>query len=289
MRLALYDVNGEKRLYLQSDGRWVELWTNDLVAVIRDADGGVSRLQEAAQQASVDQAPPSDARVLAPLRNPGKMVFVGGNYRDALEALPADVQARFRTDQPIVFSKLPTSITDPGSPIELPPGDESHTDYEGELAVVIGRGGRRISRETAHEHVFGYTIINDVSERKLQHELQQMMIGKGMDTFCPMGPAVVLTDELPDPSTLAISTRINGKVVQESTTRQLIFTIPDIIFHVSKQITLEPGDIIATGTPGGVGFMRTPPLFLQAGDTVTVEVERIGRLENPVVAARTAG
>jgi 2-keto-4-pentenoate hydratase/2-oxohepta-3-ene-1,7-dioic acid hydratase in catechol pathway len=285
MRLALYEIGGQKHLYASTDKGWVELWTNDLLSVIRDQDGGYGRLEEAAKKGSAELAPPAGARALAPLRTPGKMIFVGGNYRDALEALPPEVQARFRTDQPIVFAKLPTSITDPGAPIELPPGPESHTDYEGELAAIIGKGGRHITKESALEHVFGYTIINDVSERKLQHELNQMMIGKGMDTFCPMGPVVVLRDEIADPSGLAISTLINGDVVQESNTRQLIFTTADIIFHVSKQITLEPGDIIATGTPGGVGFMRKPPLFLQAGDTVTVEVEKIGRLENPVVAA----
>lgn len=284
MRLSRYDVNGERRLFADAGRGWIQLWVDDVVSLLREGAEGHQRLQDVTSQASPDSGPPAGARLLAPIANPGKMIFVGGNYRDALEALPPEVQAKFRTDAPIVFSKLPSSITDPGAPIELTPGPKSYLDYEGELAVVIGRRGRHLTRENAFDHIFGYTILNDLSDRQLQHELQQVTIGKGRDTFCPMGPAIVLRDEIPNPEELAISTRVNGEIRQEGNTDNFIFTIPDILFHVSKHVTLEPGDIISTGTPGGIAFLQTPPPYLQAGDTVVVEIERIGQLQNQVVA-----
>ena len=284
MRLARYDVDGESQLFADGGGGWVKLWVDDVRSLLAQGADGHRRLEEAARQASADSGPPAGARVLAPLIDPGKMIFVGGNYRDALEALPPEVQAKFRTDEPMVFAKLPSSIIGPGDAVELPPAEESSLDYEGELAVVIGRRGRHLTRENALDYIFGYTILNDISDRQLQHKLQQPTLGKGMDTFCPMGPVIVLQDEIPSPEGLEVSTRVNGEIRQTGNTDNLIFTIPDILFHVSKYVTLEPGDIISTGTPGGIAMLQTPPPYMHAGDTVVVEIAGIGRLENHIVA-----
>jgi 2-keto-4-pentenoate hydratase/2-oxohepta-3-ene-1,7-dioic acid hydratase in catechol pathway len=165
-------------------------------------------------------------------------------------------------------------------PNYLDPTDS--TDYEGELTVVIGRGGRGIKKQDALAHVFGYTIINDVTARTLQHKHRQWFIGKGIDGFCPMGPAILTADEMPDPTKMRLTTSVNGERRQDASVTDLIFDIPTLIETLSAGITLEPGDLIATGTPAGVGLGFTPPRFLKKGDVVTIEVSGIGKLENPV-------
>ncbi len=171
----------------------------------------------------------------------------------------------------------------PGAEIVLPKVSKM-PDYEAEFAFVIGRGGRNISAEDWRGHVFGYTIVNDVSARDYQRATSQWLMGKTFDTFAPIGPWIVTADEIPDPHELDIEMRVNGEVMQHSNTRELIFTIPDLIAFLSSVFTLEPGDIISTGTPAGVGFVRKPPRYLQPGDETVIKVEGIGELRNPVVA-----
>ena len=182
---------------------------------------------------------------------------------------------------PILFAKYRNSLIGPGSPICLP-GLSEEIDYEGELAVVIGRQCKDITEENALEYVAGYMAFHDVSARDLQFRSGQWLSGKALDSFAPCGPALVI-DEISDPQNLNIATRVNGQTLQESNTRHMIFSVAKTISYISQLMTLEPGDIIATGTPEGVGFKRTPPIFLRDGDIVEVEVEKIGTLRNPVV------
>ena len=215
---------------------------------------------------------------LAPLPKPPKIICIGLNYRDHAEESNLAIP-----ETPTVFAKFATSVTGHGRPIVLPK-NSSKPDYEAEFAVVIGKGGRHIPEARWREHVFGYTILNDVSARDFQMATSQWMIGKTFDTFAPMGPAVVTADEIEDPHNLAISLTLSGEVMQDSNTSNLIFKVPQLIAYLSSVFTLEPGDIISTGTPAGVGFARKPPRWLKPGDEVVVRVEGLGELRNPVVA-----
>jgi 2-keto-4-pentenoate hydratase/2-oxohepta-3-ene-1,7-dioic acid hydratase in catechol pathway len=183
---------------------------------------------------------------------------------------------------PTVFAKFPTAVTGPGSEVVLPKAS-SRPDYEAEFAVVIGRGGRYISEADAMQHVFGYTILNDVSARDVQMATSQWIMGKTFDTFAPFGPTIVTADEIEDPHVLDISLTLNGEVMQNSNTRNLIFRVPALISFLSSVFTLEPGDIISTGTPGGVGFARKPPRYLQPGDEMVVRIAGLGELANRCV------
>jgi 2-keto-4-pentenoate hydratase/2-oxohepta-3-ene-1,7-dioic acid hydratase in catechol pathway len=224
------------------------------------------------------RSPAASAKLLAPIQRPPKIICIGLNYRD--HAAESNLAV---PETPTVFSKYATSVIGPGEPIVLPK-NSTKPDYEAEFAVVVGQGGRYIPEERWREHVFGYTIVNDVSARDYQMATTQWMIGKTFDTFCPMGPAIVTADAIEDPHELDISLSIGGETLQKSNTRNLIFRIPKLIAYLSSVFTLEPGDIISTGTPAGVGFARTPPRFLKAGDEVRVQVEGIGELVNPVVS-----
>jgi 2-keto-4-pentenoate hydratase/2-oxohepta-3-ene-1,7-dioic acid hydratase in catechol pathway len=207
---------------------------------------------------------------------PRKIVCVGLNYRDH-----AAEGGRDAPSEPLLFAKLPTALIEPGEPIVLPPEDD-HVDSEAELAVVIGRAGRRILREAALEHVAGYTVANDVSARTLQRKDGQWLRAKSFDTFCPVLPALVGVDELGDGSGLRVTQRLNGETLQDASTDDFLFDVPAVIAHASAAFTLEPGDLVLTGTPSGVGVFRDPPLSMKPGDLVEVEVERIGVLANPV-------
>jgi 2-keto-4-pentenoate hydratase/2-oxohepta-3-ene-1,7-dioic acid hydratase in catechol pathway len=218
-------------------------------------------------------------RLLAPIPRPGKIFGSGINYASHKDENPDAVMP----GEPGFFAKFPSSVCGPGDPILLPAAD-STVDYEVELAVVIGRPGRNLIPESALEHVFGYTVINDVSDRGVQFRPNQMVLGKGFDSFCPMGPALVTADELPHLDSLAVRSFVNGELRQDARVADMLFTIPHLIAHASQRITLEPGDIITTGTPAGCGTFRSPPLWLRPGDTVTVAVEGIGELTNPVAA-----
>jgi 2-keto-4-pentenoate hydratase/2-oxohepta-3-ene-1,7-dioic acid hydratase in catechol pathway len=211
-----------------------------------------------------------------PIDLPQKIICVGMNYRDhAAEAgLPVP-------ERPILFAKWPNALIGPGETIVIPPWVEE-VDYEAELAVVIGRRARGLSVDEALGAVGGYTCLNDVSSRKIQFEDGQWSRAKTFDTFCPVGPTVVPVDAVPDPQALAVRCSVNGRLLQDSTTAEMVFGVAEIVSFVSTAITLEPGDLIATGTPFGVGYTREPPVFLEDGDEVTVEIDRIGALTNPV-------
>ena len=221
---------------------------------------------------------PARTTLAAPVPRPPKIVCIGLNYRDhaAESNLPIP-------STPTVFAKFQTAVTGHRHPIVLPKNSVK-PDYEAEFAVVIGQGGRHIPEERWREHVFGYTMVNDVSARDFQMATTQWMIGKTFDTFAPIGPAIVTADEIADPHNLDISLTLSGEVMQSSNTRNLIFGVPKLIAYLSSVFTLEPGDIISTGTPGGVGMARKPPRWLKPGDEVVVRVEGLGELVNPVVA-----
>ena len=228
-------------------------------------------------------------RLLAPIPEPRRNVFcLGWNYaehsREAAAARAGGLKPEVKLpDRPIFFTKATTAVTGPGGPIPLHAGTTAQLDWEVELGVVIGRGGRDIPRGEAMAHVFGYTVINDVSAREVQilHG-KQFFKGKSLDGTCPMGPWVVTADEVPDPHALSLSCRVNGVEKQSGNTADFIFDIPAILEWLSAGMTLLPGDIIATGTPAGVGFARTPPEFLQAGDLLSSEIQGVGLLENTV-------
>jgi 2-keto-4-pentenoate hydratase/2-oxohepta-3-ene-1,7-dioic acid hydratase in catechol pathway len=210
---------------------------------------------------------------------PRKVICIGLNYRDHAAESGSPVPER-----PVVFSKFPTAIVGPDDPVILPPTSEK-VDYEAELAVVIGRRAKRVPRERAYEHVLGYANFNDVSARDFQFGDGQWQRGKSCDTFGPIGPWIVMRDRVADPHRLAIALRLNGATMQSSSTSNMIFGVPELVAFISETITLEPGDVIATGTPPGVGFARKPPVFLKPGDVMEVEVEGLGVLRNPVAAA----
>ena len=217
-------------------------------------------------------------RLRAPIPRPPKIICIGLNYRDhAAEAKMAIPEV------PTVFAKYANTVTGHMHPIILPK-NSIKPDYEAEFAVVIGRGGRHIPEARWREHVFGYTILNDVSARDFQMQTSQWTMGKTFDTFAPMGPVIVTADEIEDPHKLSISLTLNGETMQSSNTSNLIFGVPQLIAFLSSVMTLHPGDIISTGTPAGVGFARKPPRWLRPGDEVAIEVEGVGRLVNPVVA-----
>ena len=220
----------------------------------------------------------SEVRLHAPLPNPPRVFAIGLNYRDhAIEsgmALPTT---------PVVFFKLATAIIGPGESIVLPK-NSTQPDYEAELAVVIGKRGYRIPASDWREYVYGYTIVNDVSARDVQNASTQWTLGKSFPTFCPLGPAIVSANEIADPHALAIGLTIDGVVHQSSNTRELIFQVPALIEYISSVTPLLPGDIVSTGTPPGVGLGRTPKRWLQPGESVTITIEGLGSLTNPVVA-----
>jgi 2-keto-4-pentenoate hydratase/2-oxohepta-3-ene-1,7-dioic acid hydratase in catechol pathway len=267
------------------------VWFDDQVVGLRDAgfadmisviSGGADAMDRVLRW--IESPPwretldPLTTRLAAPIPKPPKIVCIGLNYRDHAEESKMAIPS-----VPTVFAKFPTAVTGHRHPIVLPK-NSTRPDYEAELAVVIGKGGRHIPEGSWREHVFGYTILNDVSARDFQMATSQWMIGKTFDTFAPIGPTIVTADEIEDPHQLGISLTLSGEVMQNSNTSNLIFKIPQLIAYLSSVFTLEPGDIIATGTPAGVGFARKPPRYLKPGDEVAVRIERIGELVNPVVA-----
>jgi len=267
------------------------VWWNDDIIGLRSA-GFNNMLQVIAGGADASDRverwiynPPGGERfdsgevvLLSPILRPPKLICIGLNYRDHAAEGKNPIP-----DVPTIFAKFQTSITGHRHPIVLPK-NSTKPDYEAELAVVIGKGGRHIPESAWREHVFGYTITNDVSARDFQSATSQWMIGKTFDSFAPIGPAIVTADEIEDPHTLDISLTLNGEVMQKSNTSNLIFGIPRLISYLSSVFTLEPGDIIATGTPAGVGFARRPPRWLKPGDECRIQIQKIGELMNPVVA-----
>jgi 2-keto-4-pentenoate hydratase/2-oxohepta-3-ene-1,7-dioic acid hydratase in catechol pathway len=225
--------------------------------------------------ASNGRIPLAEATLLAPTGRPGKIVCVGLNYLDHCRETNTPIPER-----PLLFTKFTTAITHPGSDIIWSTRLTTEVDFEAELAVVIGRHCRRVTEAEALSYVAGYTAANDVSARDIQLGDGQWVRGKSLDSFCPLGPVLVTADEIPDPQALAIRSLLNGRLMQNSHTREMIFSVAHLIAFCSQAFTLEPGDIILTGTPHGVGLGRNPKVYMQDGDEIAVEIEGIGRLEN---------
>lgn len=290
MKLITFEHEGQTRVGALHDDEVVDFesaWGARgpaPVSLLELLRGGSAALAEAR---AVDAAASKSARLplksvqlLSPLPRPTKVLCAGLNYRDHAEETGQPIPKI-----PIFFTKAPSSVIGPQAPIVLPI-DSDQVDYEAELAAVIGSRCRRADPAKAREAIVGYTIMNDVSARDWQFRTSQWFIGKTFDTFGPMGPALVTADEVGDPHVLDISLRVNGNVMQRSNTRNLIFGVADLVAELSRVMTLEPGDVIATGTPGGVGFTRKPPVFLRPGDQVEVSISGIGTLSNPVAAER---
>jgi 2,4-diketo-3-deoxy-L-fuconate hydrolase len=283
MRLIRFGPKGaEKPGLSRGEGQWV-----DVSSVVKDYDarfwgeGGAAFLAAEQRAGRLDRLPAVDVagtRLGPPLARPGKLICVGLNYRDHAAETGAKVP-----DQPVLFTKAVTAINGPNDDIVLP-SNYATTDWEVELAFVIGARARRVSRARALEHVGGYLICHDVSERQAQiHEGGQWFRGKSFDTYGPLGPWVVTPDEVGDPHTLDLSLDVNGERMQAGNTKTLIFDIPYLVEFISRNVTLEPGDVISTGTPPGVGNARKPPRYLQPGDTVELKVTKLGAQRAKVV------
>jgi acylpyruvate hydrolase len=254
----------------------------DLVGLLRGGAASLAAARRAlafaTRRADDLSHPLADVELLAPVRRPGKVVCVGLNYRSHLAEVGEPTPK-----YPILFHKAATSVTGHRQPVVLPRVSRE-VDFEGELGVVIGRRGKYISEQDALAHVAGYTCANDVSANDLEFRTSQWTSGKMLDTFCPLGPALVTLDELDDPNDLPLTTAVNGRTVQQARTTDMVFGVPFLVSYVSSLATLEPGDVILTGTPAGIGCNRKPPVFLHPGDEVSVTVGGVGTLTNPVVA-----
>lgn len=269
MRLVTFrSAGGPPQAGIVTDGQVIGI-ASDMISVI--ASG--TRPTPAGPSYDLDRI-----TLLAPVPRPPKLICVGLNYRDHAAETRMEIPK-----VPTIFNKFPNVVIGPGEPIILPKV-EKRPDYEAELAFVIGRGGRRIPASRAMDHVLGYTIANDVSARDYQMATTQWLMGKSFDTFAPMGPWIITADEIPDPHSLDISLEIGGERLQHSNTRELIFKIPELVDFISTVVTLEPGDVVLTGTPSGVGFVRRPPRYLKPGDQVAIRIDKIGSLVNPVIA-----
>ena len=291
MKFGTVAVNGRSAVALVSPER-DHFW---LVEELVDrAVGGMVDLIEAFDEIKTKLHPNgsgrslASSRILAPLAPPRNVICVGKNYFDHAREFAKsgfDSSSSGSADAiptaPIIFTKAPETVIASGADIRYPHGLSDSIDYEAELGVVIGRGGRGISKANAPSHVFGYTIINDVTARDLQRRHKQWFIGKSIDTFCPMGPWVVTSDEV-DPAGLDVKCWVNGELRQQANTRDLIFDVPTLIETISAGLTLKPGDVIATGTPAGVGIGFDPPKYLSVGDEVSIEISGLGRLSNRV-------
>jgi len=289
MRLAAFDFEGDRRVgEVSVDGKSVRLLD---VEQVGSESGVLAMLEPWLGESPPGQVgspiPLADLVLQPPIPRPSRNIFcVGKNYYEhahefSSSGFDSSAASGAVPQVPIVFSKVPDCVTGPGAPIRICPAVSECIDYEAELALVIGKGGKNISPERALEHVWGYTIVNDVTARDIQGRHKQWLLGKSQDSFCPMGPWLVTADRL-DARALQVRSWVNGELRQDANTRHLIFDIPTIIATVSRGITLIPGDIIATGTPAGVGIGFDPPKYLQAGDRVRIEIEGIGILENPV-------
>jgi 2-keto-4-pentenoate hydratase/2-oxohepta-3-ene-1,7-dioic acid hydratase in catechol pathway len=269
VRIGLWTARGISDL----TGRGV----SDLATLIAGGDAALVGLAGSADEDLATRVDPDTVSLRAPLPRPGKIICVGLNYRDHCREQHIDPPA-----WPRLFAKFATAVTDPGAPVTRPRVTEQ-LDLECELAVVVGRRASRLSRDHAMEAVWGYTVVNDVTMRDLQREDHQWLRAKGSDGFAPIGPAVVTADEIPDPHGLRLRSWVNDEPWQDSSTAEMVFDIPTLVAFISRSITLEPGDLIATGTPAGVGHYQHPPRYVRGGDVMRCEIEGIGALENPVV------
>lgn len=262
--------------WFDMDGEWFQTARAIAEALVRDEKA----LADANEKGWL--VPASDAYWFAPVPRPGKLICIGLNYKDHAAESRMSIP-----EKPVVFSKFSSSVIAPGEPVVLP-ATSKQVDYEAELAVVIGRRAKNVSADRAYDYVLGYTAFNDVSARDFQFADGQWQRGKSCDTFAPMGQTIVTADAIPDPHKLSIKLKLNGQTMQDSNTDQMIFGVPQLIEFLSETITLEPGDVIATGTPSGVGFARKPPVFLKAGDEMEVLIEGMGGLGTPVIEENDA-
>lgn len=270
MKLITFIQNGRHRIgEVVDDTVYVTAWTDPMTSLIRR---GITPSR------TYERFPLSSLTLDAPLV-PSKIIAIGRNYSEHAKEVGGTLPT-----EPLIFAKLPSSIIGPNRPITWRTSITQQVDWEGELAVVIGKRARNVSEEDAMNYVFGYTIANDITARDLQRvKDSQWTRAKGLDTFCPLGPCIVTRDEIADPHELALKTVVNGETRQDGNTRDMIFRIPSLIAYVSRMFTLEAGDLILTGTPSGVGQGMNPPTFLNDGDTVTITIEGIGELSNPCV------
>jgi 2-keto-4-pentenoate hydratase/2-oxohepta-3-ene-1,7-dioic acid hydratase in catechol pathway len=278
MKFVAYLNHGSRHLgALSANGEVVDTGLADLREYLAYSADERSRVDEVVAGASTFVQPDE---VLAPLAERCQVILTGGNYANHL----AEVSHLISPREPVFFPGLWSAVTGPGSDIRIPE-ERTNTDWEAELAFVISKRAFRVSAADAWDYVFGYTMVNDVSARDVMaRESLQIMLCKSPDTFCPVGPHLVTADELGDIGGRRITTRVNGVLKQDATTDQMIVKIPEILEFLTRSVTLEPGDLVTTGTPGGVGAFRTPPEFLKPGDEVTVEVEGVGALTNQLVA-----
>lgn len=284
MKLVTYLHREAPRLGAVRDDRIIDLHTasgghlpSEMITFLAAGDEAMALAREVSAQANGAEAL-ADVTLLAPVPAPSKIIAIGQNYMDHCRE-----QGTEPPKKPIIFAKFPTSVIGPGAAIRWDPALTAKVDYEVELAVIIGQTARRVVAGEALEYVAGYTVGNDVSARDLQFGDGQWVRGKSLDTFCPLGPYLVTRDEVPDPHDLALRCLVNGELMQDSSTAELIFRVPELIAFITRAFTLLPGDVIMTGTPHGVGVSRTPPVFLRHGDTVTAEIEGLGQLTNHCV------
>lgn len=278
MKLVTYQIAGRQGVGALKDDAVIDLTAAGLPASMRELIAGGTALLAKAALIESPLLPLQGLRLLAPVPDPQKVVAIGLNYMDHCREQNVAVPA-----QPVVFAKFPSAIIGPETAIAYDPALTRQVDWEAELGVIIGKRARRVSRADALSYVFGYTPLNDVSARDLQFGDRQWVRGKSLDTFCPFGPSITTADEIPDPQKLHIYSRVNGVTMQDSSTSEMIFPVDELIAFLSNAFTLEPGDVIATGTPNGVGVFHTPKIFLQNGDRVEIEIEKLGVLRNPVV------
>ena len=276
--LRLGAVRGDKVIDLFEASR--QVLPADMIGFL-EIGAEAMRLAQRAVAEAERGLPLSEVTLLAPVPRPSKVVAIGQNYMDHCREQGVEPPA-----WPVIFTKFTTAVIGPGAAIRWDPALTSEVDYEVELAVVIGRTARRVTADAALDYVAGYTVCNDVSARDLQFGDGQWVRGKSLDTFCPLGPWLVTADEIADPQALPVRTTLNGTVVQDSTTAEMIFGVRELIAFSSRAFTLLPGDVIVTGTPPGVGVFRDPQVFLKDGDEITVEIGGIGALTNPCVEER---
>ena len=282
-RIGVHDVESNSIVDLSATTRLPK----DMTAFIALGRNGIKRARTAVKSGE-GRLPVAAVKLLAPIPRPAKNVLcVGKNYYDHAHefhnsGVDASAGKNAIPELPIPFTKWPNSVIGPGEPILSYLDYSNSTDYEGELGVVIGTGGRGIAKKDAYDHVYGYTVINDATARTLQNQHRQWFLGKSLDSYCPMGPCIVTADEVKDVTKLRLITKVNGEVRQDALVSQLIFDIPTLIETFSRVMTLDPGDLIATGTCAGVGIGFNPPKYLQKGDVVAITIEPIGTLENPV-------
>jgi len=283
MRLLTHQLeSGEDRLAVAvENGTAVDVedvlgdgsWT--MARLLQDVPTTIDRIRGTLERNPPEMIRPlASLRLLAPVR-PGKIVAIGRNYREHAGEESAEVP-----EAPLLFAKFPSAVVGDGAIVSWSSALTGQVDYEAELAVIVGRRAWHVTPREALRHVLGYTCLNDVSARDLQVSDGQWTRAKSLDTFCPIGPWVVTADEIGDPGALRVQCRVNGELRQDASTASLVHRVADLIAYCSRSFTLEPGDVIATGTPGGVGAFRDPPVFLADGDTVEVEIERIGILRN---------